>query len=137
MSIAEGLLFEEWAAGYGSPYLIDDDASSDDATFVEPVEPFALTPKAKPATRLAFVDGPIYNIRTLDQPVVGYVKTHLRRRLRLDLHARAPDLAAGQRIPLSSPARAIPPKGYAPRRPAKRPPRRVGWSNGRCRGSRS
>jgi hypothetical protein len=49
---------------------------------------------------LTLVDGPIYNVRTLDQPVLGYIKTHLRRRLPLELHARVPELAAGQRTPL-------------------------------------
>ncbi len=49
---------------------------------------------------LTIVDGPLYNVRTLDEPVVGYVKTHLQRRLALELHARVPELEAGQRTPL-------------------------------------
>ena len=49
---------------------------------------------------LTIVDGPLYNVRTLDEPVVGYVKTHLQRRLALELHARVPELGAGQRTPL-------------------------------------
>jgi hypothetical protein len=39
-------------------------------------------------------------VRSLDEPVVGYVKTHLRRRLPAELHARVPELGVGQRTPL-------------------------------------
>ena len=49
---------------------------------------------------LTIVDGPLNYIRSLDEPVVGYVKTHLRRRLRAELHARVPELAVGQRTPM-------------------------------------
>jgi hypothetical protein len=210
MSVTKGLHFEDWAAAYGSPYLIDEEAPGEDAALVEPVEPFARTPQVDPVTELAFVDGvrrieglvyhrdangalargvvgahasgavivdgtarpafhrirtrrllvfgaghsetlgrvpgyawdthsvretdpdapvrslqdrmrmaearlaeelalegwltlvdgPIYNVRTLDQPVLGYIKTHLQRRLATELHARVPELAEGQRTPL-------------------------------------
>src|SRR5262249_9135540 len=53
----EGLHFEDWAAAYGSPYLIDEDAPGDDAVLVEPEEPFTRSPDVEPATELAFVDG--------------------------------------------------------------------------------
>jgi hypothetical protein len=49
---------------------------------------------------LTIVDGPLNFVRSLDEPVVGYVKTHLRRRLPAPLHARVPDLGVGQRTPL-------------------------------------
>jgi hypothetical protein len=49
---------------------------------------------------LTVVDGPLNFIRSLDEPVVGYVKTHLRRRLPVELHARVPELGVGQRTPL-------------------------------------
>ncbi len=49
---------------------------------------------------LTIVDGPLNFIRSLDEPVVGYVKTHLRRRLPAELHARVPELGVGQRTPL-------------------------------------
>jgi hypothetical protein len=49
---------------------------------------------------LAIVDGPLNFIRSLDEPVVGYVKTHLRRRLPIALHVRVAELATGQRTPL-------------------------------------
>jgi hypothetical protein len=210
MTVTEGLHFEDWAAAYGSPYLIDEEAPGEDAALVEPLEPFARTPQVDPVSELAFVDGvrrieglvyhrnaagalargvvgahasgavmidgatrpifhrirtrrllvfgsghleelarvpgyawdthsvretdpdapvrslqdrmrmaearlaeelalegwltlvdgPIYNVRTLDQPVLGYIKTHLQRRLPVELHARVPELAAGQRSPL-------------------------------------
>jgi hypothetical protein len=51
---------------------------------------------------LTIVDGPLNFVRSLDQPVVGYVKTHLRRRLPAELHARVPNLATGTRSPLFS-----------------------------------
>jgi len=225
-----GLHFEDWAATYGSPYLIDEDAPADDAVLVEPEDPFARTPVAAPAAELAFVDGvrrlealvyhrdtagglargvvgahacgavivragerpafhrlrterlivmgagerqalapvtgyrwaahavgsthpeapvqefqrrmrtsearlaetlsaegwltivdgPLYNVRTLDEPVIGYVKTHLQRRLPAELHARVPELASGQRTPLflarqsySAYVRIAPPGPYA------------------------
>ncbi|RKQ90897.1 hypothetical protein C8N24_0712 [Solirubrobacter pauli] len=210
MAVTTGLHFEDWAAAYGSPYLIDEEAAADDAVLVEPAAPFARTPVAEPATDLAFVDGvrrlealvyhrdasgglargvvgahacgavifragerpafhrlrtrrllimgagerrelasvpgyrwdafavgstypeapvqefqkrmrkgeatlaealsaegwltivdgPLYNVRTLDEPVVGYIKTHLQRRLSAELHARVPELASAQRTPL-------------------------------------
>jgi hypothetical protein len=49
---------------------------------------------------LTVVDGPLNFVRSLDEPVVGYVKSHLRRRLAPELHARVPDLAVGQRTSL-------------------------------------
>jgi hypothetical protein len=49
---------------------------------------------------LTVVDGPLNFVRSLDEPVIGYVKTHLRRRLALELHARVPTLGVGQRTPL-------------------------------------
>jgi hypothetical protein len=49
---------------------------------------------------LTLVDGPIYNVRTLVPPVLGYIKTHLQRRLAPELHARVPELAQAQRTPL-------------------------------------
>jgi hypothetical protein len=57
MSVTEGLHFEDWAAAYGSPYLIDEEAPGEDAPLVEPLEPFARTPQVDPVTELAFVDG--------------------------------------------------------------------------------
>jgi hypothetical protein len=49
---------------------------------------------------LTILDGPLNHARALDQPIVGYVKTHLRRRLPPELHAQVPGLAVGQRTPL-------------------------------------
>jgi len=49
---------------------------------------------------LTIVDGPLNFVRSLDEPVVGYIKTHLRRRLSPELHARVPELGVGQRTPL-------------------------------------
>jgi hypothetical protein len=49
---------------------------------------------------LTIVDGPLNYARALDQPIVGYVKTHMRRRLPAQLHALVPELATGQRTPL-------------------------------------
>jgi hypothetical protein len=49
---------------------------------------------------LTVVDGPLNFVRSLDEPVVGYVKTHLRRRLPIELHVRVPGLATGERTPL-------------------------------------
>ena len=216
--MTEGLHFEDWAAAYGSPYLIDEEAPGDDAALVEPLEPFARTPEVEPVTELAFVDGvrrieglvyhrdasgalargvvgahasgavvidgasrpafhrirtrrllvfgsghseelarvpgyawethsvretdpeapvrslqdrmrmaearlaeelalegwltlvdgPIYNVRTLDQPVLGYIKTHLQRRLPVELHARVPELAAASARRSSSRDRVTP-----------------------------
>jgi hypothetical protein len=210
MSVTTGLHFEDWAAAYGSPYLVDEEAAADDAVLVEPDDPFARDAVAEPASELAFVDGvrrlealvyhrdpagglargvvgahacgavifragerpafhrlrtkrllimgggerqalapvpgyrwdafavgsthpdapvqefqrrmrkaeaslaealsaegwltivdgPLYNVRSLDEPVVGYIKTHLQRRLPAPLHSRIPELASGQRTPL-------------------------------------
>lgn len=49
---------------------------------------------------LVIADGPLYYVRSRDLPVVGYVKTHMRALLSLDLHARVPELGYGQRTPL-------------------------------------
>lgn len=49
---------------------------------------------------LAVVDGPLNFVRSRDLPVIGYVKTHMRALLPAELHARVPELAAGQRTPL-------------------------------------
>lgn len=210
MDVTETLLFEEWGASYGSPYLVDEDSGDDEAELAEPAEPFARTPAPIAVGELAFVDGvrraeglvyhrdtggalargivgahacgavllggedppalrhlrtrrivvmgggrraelpgttgyaweshaigstdpdapmqdlqrrmreaearlaellsaegwltvvdgPLNFVRSLDQPVVGYVKTHLRRRLAPELHARVPSVGVGQRTPL-------------------------------------
>jgi uncharacterized protein len=208
--LSDELFFEDWGATYGSPYLVDEDASGEEATLAEPVDPFARTPELRESREMAFVDGvrrvegflyhrgddgvlargvagahacgavvvhadgivafdrlrshrmlilgsgrraelatldgyaweshaiasadfdapmmdlqrrmreaearlaeqlslegwltivdgPLNFVRSLDEPVVGYVKTHLRRRLPQALHARIPDLGVGQRTPL-------------------------------------
>lgn len=49
---------------------------------------------------LVIADGPLHFIRSRDLPVVGYVKTHMRALLAPELHARVPELRAGQRTPL-------------------------------------
>jgi hypothetical protein len=49
---------------------------------------------------LAVVDGPLNFVRSRDLPVIGYVKTHHRALLPAGLHARVPELWAGQRTPL-------------------------------------
>ena len=36
MAVTTGLHFEDWAAAYGSPYLIDEEAPGEDAVLVEP-----------------------------------------------------------------------------------------------------
>lgn len=52
---------------------------------------------------LTVVDGPLNFVRSRDLPVIGYVKTHSRRRLPEDLHARVPLLGPGQRTSLFFP----------------------------------
>jgi hypothetical protein len=52
---------------------------------------------------LVVIDGPLNALRSLEQPVIGYVKTHHRALLAPPLHARVPDLTAGQRTSLFSP----------------------------------
>jgi hypothetical protein len=49
---------------------------------------------------VTIVDGPLSYVRSRDQPVVGYVKTHSRPLLALDAHLRVPDLEAGERTSL-------------------------------------
>jgi hypothetical protein len=207
--VSDELLFEDWGATYGSPYLVDEDATGEDAELAESAEPFVRTPEPRASRDLAFVDGvrrveglvyhrdgdgllargvvgahasgavvvgaggvaferlrsrrmlilgsgrraelppllgyaweshaiasadldapvmdlqrrmraaearlaeqlslegwltivdgPLNFVRSLDEPVVGYVKTHLRRRLSPELHARVPELGVGQRTPL-------------------------------------
>lgn len=52
------------------------------------------------AGHLVIVDGPLNFVRSRDLPIVGYVKTHHRALLEPDLHARIPELTAGQRTSL-------------------------------------
>jgi hypothetical protein len=49
---------------------------------------------------LTVVDGPLSYVRSLDLPVVGYVKTHSRALLPIEHHIRVPELAAGERTSL-------------------------------------
>ena len=81
---------------------------------------------------LTIVDGPLYNVRTLDEPVIGYVKTHLQRRLPARA-ARACALSsrAASARRSSSPARATPPT-CGSRRQAPTPARGRGSSVSRC-----
>ncbi|KAA0233572.1 MAG: hypothetical protein EDR02_13105 [Actinobacteria bacterium] len=51
---------------------------------------------------LTVVDGPLNYVRSRDLPVIGYVKTHYRRLLPPELHARVPGLQSGQRTSLFS-----------------------------------
>jgi hypothetical protein len=50
--------------------------------------------------RLVVVDGPLSYVRGRDRPVVGYVKTHHKALLAPALHARVPELRAGERTSL-------------------------------------
>src|SRR4051794_19633082 len=52
-----GLHFEDWAAAYGSPDLIDEEAPAGGAAPVQPAGAFAVTPGAAPGTGLAVVGG--------------------------------------------------------------------------------
>lgn len=49
---------------------------------------------------LAIVDGPLNFVRSRDLPVVGYVKTHYRPLLPVELHEQVPGLRAGERSSL-------------------------------------
>lgn len=49
---------------------------------------------------LTVVDGPLNFVRSRDRAVIGFVKTHYQALLPIELHARVPDLRAGQRTSL-------------------------------------
>src|ERR671934_255289 len=90
---------EDWAATYGSPYLVQaEEPVTADAELVEDGEKFVAHPGAPlaPDGGIAFVDC----VRRRDLPVVGYVKTHYRALLSHEHHKRIPELRAGERSSL-------------------------------------